>query len=82
MKKTRDISFEKIVMHIESGDLIDIIQHLNDKKYVNQKILIIDVNNYVYTVPCVINNNEWFFKTIMPNRQFIKKYLGDKNETR
>jgi len=78
LKETRGISFDQIVMHIESGDLVDIIQHPNNKKYANQKILVVNINNYIYTVPCVIDGNEWFFKTAMPNRQFTKKHLGGK----
>jgi len=80
LKETRKISFEQIVMHIEQGDLIDIIVHPNDEKYLNQKILIINVNNYIYTVPFIDNGNEWFLKTIIPNRKFTKKYLGGQNE--
>jgi len=80
LKETRDISFEQIVMHIEQGDLIDIIKHPNSEKYSNQKILIINVNNYIYTVPFIENTRERFLKTIIPNRKFTKKYLGGKNE--
>ena len=76
LKKTRKISFEQIIMHIEQGNLIDIIMHSNSEKYLNQKILIINVNNYIYTVPFVENGNERFLKTIIPNRKFTKKYLG------
>ena len=76
LKETRNISFEQIVMHIEQGDLIDIIKHPNSDKYSNQKILIINVNSYIYTVPFIENLNERFLKTIIPNRKFTKKYLG------
>jgi uncharacterized DUF497 family protein len=76
LKETRGISFEQIVMHIEQGDLFDIIQHPNSEKYANQKILIINVKNYIYVVPFIDNNNERFLKTIIPNRKFTKKYLG------
>jgi hypothetical protein len=80
LKETREISFEQIVMHIEQGDLIDIIQHPNSEKYSHQKILIINVKNYIYTVPFIENENERFLKTIIPNRKFTKKYLGGQNE--
>ena len=76
LKKIRGVSFEQIVMHVENGDLVDIIKHPNSEKYSNQKILVINVNNYIYTVPFVDNNNERFLKTIIPNRQFTKKYIG------
>ena len=78
LKKTRGISFEQVVMHIENGDLIDIIKHPNSQKYSNQKILVINVNDYIYTVPFVEKNDERFLKTLIPNRQFTKKYLGGK----
>ncbi len=76
LKKTRGISFEQVVMHIQNGDLIDIIKHPNSQKYSNQKILIINVNNYIYTVPFVENNDERFLKTLIPSRQFTRKYIG------
>jgi len=80
LKKTRSISFEQIIIHIEQGDLIDIIQHPNSDKYSNQKILIINVKNYIYAVPFVENGNERFLKTIIPSRKLTKKYLGGQNE--
>ncbi len=78
LKKTRNVSFEQIVMHVEKGDLIDIIKHPNNKNYDHQKILVVNINNYVHIVPFVEQNNERFLKTIIPSRQFTKKYLGDK----
>ncbi len=80
LKETRKISFEQVVMHIEQGDLMDVIKHPNEEKYTNQKILIINVNNYIYTIPFIENINERFLKTIIPSRKFTKKYLGDYNE--
>jgi len=82
LKETRGISFEQIVMHIEQGDLVDIIRHPNNEKYANQKILIVNVKNYIYAVPFVENANEKFLKTIIPSRKFTKKYLGGHNEKR
>jgi uncharacterized DUF497 family protein len=76
LKKTRGISFEQIVVYIEQGNLIDIIKHPNDGKYNHQKILIINIDNYIYIVPFVENENERFLKTIIPSRKFSKKYLG------
>lgn len=80
LKESRGISFEQIVVHIEQGDLIDIIEHPNSEKYAHQKILIVNVNNYIYTVPFVENQNERFLKTIIPSRVFTKKYLGGKKQ--
>jgi uncharacterized DUF497 family protein len=76
LKETRGISFEQIVVYIEQGNLIDVIKHPNKDKYNHQKILIINIDNYIYTVPFVENENERFLKTIIPSRKFTKKYLG------
>ena len=77
-KEIRGISFEQIVIHIEGGDLLDIIRHPNNKKYAKQKVLIIRINYYIYTVPFVESGDNWFLKTIIPSKVFTKKYLGGK----
>ncbi len=80
LKETRNVSFEEVVMHIEQGDLIDIIKHPNSEKYVHQKILVVIMKNYIYAVPFVENGkNERFLKTIIPSRKLTKKYLGGKS---
>ena len=77
-KEIRGISFEQIVIHIEGGDLLDIIRHPNNKKYAKQKVLIIRINYYIYTVTFVESGDNWFLKTIIPSKVFTKKYLGGK----
>ena len=78
LKKTREVSFEQVVVHVEQGDLVDIIQNPNKEKYAHQKVLIVNMNNYVYAVPFVENGNERFLKTIIPSRKLTKRYLGVK----
>ena len=80
LKEERGISFEQVVLHIENGDLIDVISHTNKNKYPHQKILIIKIKSYIYAVPFVEKNKERFLKTIIPSRKLTKKYLGAKNE--
>ena len=75
----RGISFEEVVAYIESGHLLDTIQHPNPKKYPNQKVHIVNVNSYIYLVPFVIENEFIFLKTIIPSRKFTKLYLGESN---
>jgi len=72
----RGITFEEIVQRIESGAKVIETDHPNKEKYPNQKILIIDVEGYAYIVPCVIDKNEYFLKTIIPSRKATKKYYG------
>ncbi len=77
LKENRSISFEIIIDAIESGKLLDNIKHPNSKKYPNQFILVIEIENYIYLTPYVINENEIFLKTIIPSRKMTKKYLSD-----
>ena len=79
LARERGITFEEIVKRIESGAKTLEMDHPNKKKYPNQKILIIDVDGYAYLVPCIIDKNDYFLKTIIPSRKATKKYLGGKN---
>jgi len=76
LKKERDLAFEEIVFHITHHDLLDIIQHPNQEKYPNQKMFVVNVENYVCLVPFVENDEIIFLKTIFPSRKMIQKYLG------
>ena len=81
LKTERGISFEQVVMHVERGDVLDVVTHPNQKKYPNQQILVIEISNYVYIVPFVENENGRFLKTIIPSRKATRSYLGGQNET-
>ncbi len=41
----------------------------------NQKLFVININNYVYLVPFVEDEEKVFLKTIIPSRKATKKYL-------
>ena len=75
LKKLRGVSFEQVVLAIASGDLIDRIRHPNPEKYPNQKIYLVKIDNYIYSVPYVEDEKKIFLKTIIPNSKETKKYL-------
>ena len=75
LKKERNISFETISEKIISKDIIDIIKHPNHAKYPNQKVFIIEVNDYIYYVPFIEDEDKIFLKTIIPSRKATNKYL-------
>ncbi len=76
LKEQREISFEDVILALESGKLLDDIQHPNKEKYPNQNIFIIliEIKDYVYLVPYVEDDTSIFLKTIIPSRQMNKKY--------
>ena len=79
--QNRNVSFEEIISAIENGNLLDIIEHPNIEKYNNQRMYIVEFNDYVYLVPFVIDSKKTIFlKTIFPSRKATHKYL--KNDKR
>lgn len=76
LKEEREISFEEAVVAITEEKIIGIIEHPNTAKYPNQKIFILNINNYIYVVPFVEDDKKYFLKTIIPSRKMTKKYLG------
>ena len=45
----RNISFEEIIIFIEQGNILDIIDNPNPKYY-QQKMFVLDIEGYVYIV--------------------------------
>ncbi len=77
----RAVSFEDIVSAIESGGLLDDIEHLNDSRYPHQRQYVVLFNHYLYCVPYVVDGDTIFLKTIFPSRKLTRKYLsGVQNE--
>jgi len=75
LKVEREVSFEDVVVAIGNGQVLDIISHPNKKCYPNQKIFIVNINEYAYLVPFVEDEEKVFLKTIIPSRKATKKYL-------
>ncbi|WP_444819030.1 DUF4258 domain-containing protein [Treponema denticola] len=83
LKRERNISFERIIVAIEQDNLLDILEHPNKEKYPNQLLLLVEIDRYVYVVPCVLENDVCFLKTIFPSRKYTSKYFdwkGEENE--
>ena len=70
----RNISFEEVVFCIEQGNLLDIVDHPNDK-YAHQKMLVVNIQEYVYLVPFVETETTYFLKTIFPSRKATNQYF-------
>jgi len=74
LKAERGVSFEQVTMHIELGNLLDVVNHPNSEKYPHQRIIVVEINNYAYLVPFVENNKGVFLKTIIPSRKATRDY--------
>lgn len=72
----RGISFENIVVAIESGGLLDVLAHPNQAKYPKQRILVVSCDKYVYLVPFVEEEDYFFLKTVIPSRKATRDYFN------
>lgn len=77
LKKERGISFEEIAFLIESGHVITVLEH---PSRVNQKLYLLEIDDYVVVVPFVENKNEIFLKTAFPSRKYTKIYGSKEGE--
>ena len=74
LKLERSISFEEISIIIQEESFIDILE---DPKRDNQRIYVIEINDYIYAVPFVVDEDEdIILKTVFPSRKLHKKYRG------
>ena len=78
LKRERGIGFEEVVSAITEGQIIEIIPHLNQKKYPHQMMYVLNIRNYFYLVPFVENEQGAFLKTIIPSRKATRDYSGKK----
>lgn len=75
LKEERAVGFEDIEKALEAGEYI-IIDHPNQQDYSHQQMYVVALNDYVYMIPFVDNDEkgERFLKTIIPSRKMKKQY--------
>lgn len=71
--RERGVTFYNVIDSINEKGILLNIEHPNKKKYPDQKILVVDIDDYAYCVPYEIKGDKYFLKTIFPSRKF--KYL-------
>ncbi len=45
LKTERGISFERIVVALQEGDLLDVLEHPNSEKYAGQRLYVLNIDN-------------------------------------
>ncbi len=74
LKKERKISFEEVVFHLSQGDVWKVADHPDQIKYPGQKIYFVIIDDHIYLVPHVVNEDHIFLKTIIPSRKATKDF--------
>jgi len=80
LKQNRGICFEDILFYLDNDFLIDDVEHPNQKKYADQRMMVFYINKYIYLVPYVEDEDEIYLKTIIPSRKATKNYLEKNHE--
>ena len=75
LKAARGLSFESVAVAVESGGLLDIVEHPNKGKYPNQRGMVVAVESYVCLVPFIEEQDHYFLKTAIPSRKATRDYL-------
>ena len=70
------INFADCVIAIDEGRVLDILPHPTRE---SQKLLVLDIENYAYVVPFILEKDGSFFlKTVFPSRKHTDIYLMGK----
>jgi uncharacterized DUF497 family protein len=73
----RGVCFEQVLLLLERGELLNVVDHPNRRQYPGQKMAVVAINDYAYLVPYVEDEDEIFLKTIIPSRKATAKYLRE-----
>jgi uncharacterized DUF497 family protein len=79
LKKYRNISFEEVVLAIDNGQLLDVVEHHDKSKYPKQRLIIVEIQNYAFVVPFLETEEAYILKTIYPSRKATQTYLNKEN---
>ena len=82
LKEQRNISFEQVIFHLSQGDIWKIADHPNQKDHPGQKIYFVVIEEYVYLVPHIIQDEIVFLKTIIPSRKAIRDFQQEQEQGR
>lgn len=74
LKAHRNVCFEDFIQAFEDDRVLDIVEHHDKSKYPNQKLFIVELNDYIHYVPFVKDGEKYFLKNIIPSRKLDKVY--------
>lgn len=73
LKKNRSIGFDEVMIALIEDGILDTIDNPS-KNFPEQKVFVVRINNYIYYIPFVEDEEKFFLKTIIPSRKALKKY--------
>jgi hypothetical protein len=76
LKERYGFGFERVLVALEEGRLLDERAHPNVERHARQRQLVIEIDGYAWVVPFVTDGETAFLKTFYPSRKATHEYLG------
>ncbi|MDQ6434465.1 toxin [Mesorhizobium sp. LHD-90] len=76
LKERHGFGFERVLIALSEGALLDERAHPNVERYAHQRQLVVAIEGYAWIVPFVTDGETIFLKTMFPSRNATKDYLG------
>lgn len=76
LKERHGFGFERVLVALADGRLLDERRHPNVEKYGHQRQLVVEIDGYAWIVPFVTDGQRVFLKTLFPSRKATRDYLG------
>ena len=77
LKANRGISFERVLIAMENGDILAVLQNPNQIGYRNQMMYVLNIDGYAWVVPFQDQGNVRRLITALPSRRYTKQYLSE-----
>jgi uncharacterized DUF497 family protein len=77
LQQERHVTFEQVIEAILDDKVLLDTAHPNQAKYPHQRLMVVELNQYTYAVPYLIDGDGFVLKTIYPDRRY-KKLLKEK----
>ena len=77
LRKERGISFERVVVAIESRDILAVLEHPNPDAYPDQRLYVVEIDRYAWAIPYRDEGDNRVLITAYPSRKFTRRYLKE-----
>jgi hypothetical protein len=74
------VGFEDIIKARNGNRIIANIKHPNKVKYLHQRMMFVEIKDYIYAVPYIMDEEKIFLKTIYPSRKYTKIFQSERKK--
>ncbi len=77
LRTERRITFERVVVAIESGDTLAVMEHPRSSAYPGQSLYVVEIDGYAWVVPYRDEGDTRVLIIAYPSRKFTRRYLRE-----